>query len=180
MDRRESFDIREFERENSYATPTAWASQISKFKGRRTYGRRGSDAVANNKMIRKNSCEFPLSDAACPSVLENKEREQETDEEVDTEVEDNDSWSMITSPNNKDSRIDTPPSRKIRKWNTMTGASPTPSQPPKLMRSQSVSTMMPPWKLSSVSRAVSSSFTSLPVEGEGNCDVQDQVSSSEV
>jgi hypothetical protein len=159
------FDIEEFEGKDSFASSTAWSSRVAtKSRGRRAYGRRGSDRTIKNT-----------------SLLESKQRKHniknvDEDHEVDTDVENNEQWTMPKSTYNAAfngySEVPSPPPRRLKKWKTITGESPVTShlkKPPKLMRSQSVSALTPHRRSSSSSRSVSSSssFASFVLEEGG-------------
>jgi len=149
MDESGWYDV-ESESQDHFAHSTAWSSRVApKNKSRRVYGRRGSDAVGNSRRIKTSS------------LLETKERNQNTDDVVDqfddTEIEECDNWNT-TSPHNgtnflADSEVPLPPPhRGLKKWKSISGESPAtsrPVQPGKLMRSQSVSALTPQRKLSS-------------------------------
>jgi hypothetical protein len=169
MDRNDSFDIEEFERKaDSIVTSTAWSSRVvPKFKGRRAYGRRGSDAVFNSRTKRNES------------LPENRERHDvnvDQDQEEESGLDDNEDWTLMTSPYNKTfneyTEVPTPPPRQLKKWKTISGESPStlkPNEPPKLMRSQSVSALLPKRRAFGSSRSTStaSSFASFAGEEGG-------------
>lgn len=143
-DRIDSFDIGEFEEKPSAPFSTAWSTRVApKTRSRRTYGRRGSDSVVNHRTA-KNS-----------SLLESKERKKnrnvvDEDQEEDAGLEDTEQFARASSPYNTSFNgfleSPLPPPRRLKKWKTISGESPVngkPNLPPKLMRSQSVSALMP-------------------------------------
>lgn len=177
MEGGDSFDTGDFETQSSaFATSTAWGTRVApKLKGRRTYGRRGSDAiVAGSRVNKKSNDVFPASRNASPFWATNSGLDENLGEDEDTDVEDQEPWGPMTSPEPptfaRDFSINTPPTRrkkKLARANTITGSSPVisrPRRPPHLMRSHSVSTLMPGRSFSCPSRSFTSS-ASLAVEG---------------
>mmetsp|Transcript_3999 Transcript_3999/g.10462 ORF Transcript_3999/g.10462 Transcript_3999/m.10462 type:complete len:1482 (-) Transcript_3999:1127-5572(-) len=173
MDESDLFRRGEFENEVSLANSTAWASRIApKFKGRRTYGRRGSDVVSHIKSAKN----VPL----LKSKQRNQNKNKHEDYRVDAQGEDNAQYAFMRSPYNspldEHLGVPSPPPRLIKKWKTISGESPVvskPNKPPKLMRSQSVSALMsrPISNSSSRSTSVASSFASFAVK-EGGSDLE--------
>ena len=166
MDRNEFFDVEEIDGKGSVAISTAWSSRVApKARGRRAFGRRGSDAFYNNRTIKN---VFPIG---------GKERKQNTnvdeDQEEATGVETIEQWNMARSPFSDASDVPSPPPRRIKKWRTISGessATSKPNLPPMIMRSHSVSALMPKRTPSTSSQSIStgSSFSSLSTEGRDN------------
>jgi len=181
----DSFDIGGFENTCSFVTSTAWSSRVaSKPKGRKTYGRRGNDAVAvvKNRKInnparsRVASLERTPESSPSTSLFESAVKEEEENSVEDIEDEE---WNTDNqSPKfHRDSNISTPPIPKCRTFvrsHTISGDSPNisrPTRPPQLRRSQSVhsvSNSLSSRSSSSRSFSTASSVASLPVEEGGD------------
>ena len=173
MDASDLLNSGEFETEVSLANSTAWASRIApKLKGRRTYGRRGSGVVSNIKSVKN------------VHLLKSKQRNQnlskQRDQDVGGEAEDNIKCSSMTSPykstSNEHLGVSPPPPRRIKKWKTISSESlvaSKPNEPPKLMRSQSVSALIPRQMSTNASQSAStaSSFAPFAVK-EGGSDLE--------
>mmetsp|Transcript_58141 Transcript_58141/g.65002 ORF Transcript_58141/g.65002 Transcript_58141/m.65002 type:complete len:1499 (-) Transcript_58141:1235-5731(-) len=177
----DSFDIGGFEKTCSFVTSTTWSSRVaSKPKGRKTYGRRGNDAVVKNRKInnparsRVASLERTPESSPSTSLFESavKEKEKSLVENIEDEEWNTDNQSQKF---NRDSDISTPTIRKCRAFvrsHTIGDDSPNtskPTRPPQLRRSQSVHSVtnsLSSRSSSSRSFSTTSSVASMPVEEE--------------
>lgn len=153
------FDLDEIHGKDSAPITTAWSSRVEpKARGRKAFGRRGSNAFSSNRTTRG---AFPVF---------GKERKQNIHDEDQEGVESIDQWNLDSSQIDDSPPIPFPPPRRLQKWKTISGQSPAtsrPNLPPTIMRSNSISGMMTTRRRSSFSNrsaSTTSSFSSLSAD----------------
>ncbi len=155
------FDLEGIHGKDSVPITTAWSSRVEpRSKGRKAFGRRGSNAFSANRTMKG---VFPV---------QSKERKQNINDEDLEGAEPINQWNIVRSPGDDFSGPPLPPPRQLKKSKTISGQSPAtsnPSLPPMIMRANSLSGMVPTRRRSSFSNrsaSTGSSFSSLSTENE--------------